>query len=100
MIDPCQICKYYKQTQRNGRCFSGCSNEEMEKGFEYDSYFYHHSCSNLDIREECVNCAYNSGRNCTCVYAYKTDEKGNCLNKRSIEDCFGRKRHRSNFRPT
>ena len=46
MILPCTNCVFKKIRTEGHREFIGCSDTEKEKGFHYDSFFYHHECDN------------------------------------------------------
>ena len=80
---PCRICKNYKE-ERLGemRILVGCNDEEKRKGFEEDTFLYHHTCSNQDIREECLTCQKLRGQYCGSVMAFVD---GKCIDRTERE---------------
>lgn len=48
MILPCENRKFRAEREEGHRVFIKCSDEEKYKGFKYDDFFYHHSCSNYE----------------------------------------------------
>ena len=59
--------------------FNGCDDEKKKKeGFHEDTFFYHHTCDNLNVREECKNCSHNKGQYCNSVMAFVD---GKCIDR-------------------
>lgn len=69
MKDPCICCKYMSKKTVGHRIFTSCSDEEMKKGFKYDSYLYWHKCKNQAVKEECLRCKHYTPPYCTNVYS-------------------------------
>ena len=52
MILPCDTCKFKTVREEGHRIFIGCVDKEKKKeNFEYDSYWYHHTCKAYEKEE-------------------------------------------------
>jgi len=69
MKSPCTNCKHLIETTEGHRTFQSCDSEELKKGFKYDSFWYHHTCSNQEMLDNCKTCKKLQGIYCTNVYA-------------------------------
>lgn len=76
---PCRICKNYKEEKKDEiRTIVGCSDENKHQGFKEDTFLYHHTCSNQEIREECLTCGKRRGQYCGSVMAFVD---GKCIDR-------------------
>lgn len=78
MKDPCTMCVNYAEEDRGIRKCIGCNDDEKRKGFHYDNFWYHHTCDNQTVREECINCQHNDGIYCKSVMAFVD---GKCVDR-------------------
>ena len=83
MRTPCKMCTNYSETKVGFRTFIVCTDNEKEKGFKEDTFFYHHTCTNQTIREECKNCIHNRGMYCNSVMAFVD---GKCIDRMEKKD--------------
>ena len=83
MRTPCKMCTNYSETKVGFRTFIVCTDNEKEKGFKEDTFFYHHTCTNQTIREECKNCIHNKGMYCNSVMTFVD---GKCIDRMEKKD--------------
>ena len=80
MNTPCNTCKHITEKKNGFRIFIGCDDDERKLRFEYDNFFYDHTCKGREPREECLDCK-NYGKlfgYCNSSYQH---ENGKCINK-------------------
>lgn len=86
MKDPCTACKYLKYEEVGHRVFTGCSDDEKKKGFEEDTYFYNHECSNHEAREECLTCQHYKKPYGVYCNSHMAFVDGKCIDYEQISD--------------
>ena len=52
MTCPCETCKYKTERKEGHRVWLGCADPEKRKGFQFDDFWYHHSCTNYEREVE------------------------------------------------
>ena len=68
MKAPCTCCIYMTTRIEGHRKFTGCSDADKKKGFNYDNFFYHHKCENQEVKKECKGCIKYDGTYCNNNY--------------------------------
>jgi len=77
MKTPCTACKHETTSTEGHRTFIGCDDPERKaKGFYNDTFWYHHTCTEQEVKDECKNCKKFDGTYCNNVYSEcKFEEK-------------------------